>query len=114
MLRLSTLHKRSITFCREKALAATEGEQDTFDRSTAVADEAVKSLAAGDERETRSRMELALENRFVTAYALIFLTMFERCLQAHLTIFVCLFSLLGWWRKRAFLFMSLFLAGKRH
>ena len=61
----TTLHaKRLITFCREKALAATEGEQDAFDKSTAVAEEAVKSLASGGEREVKTRMELAMENRF--------------------------------------------------
>ena len=48
---------------RARALAATAGELDTFDRSTAYRQEAIKSLASSENREIKTRYDLALENR---------------------------------------------------
>ena len=49
--------------CRARALAATAGELDTFDRSTNFRQEAMKSLASGEERVVKTREDLAIENR---------------------------------------------------
>ena len=40
-----------------------KGELDDFDKSTKVEQETIKSLAASEEREKKTRMDLAQENR---------------------------------------------------
>lgn len=61
--RFHLIVNQSHTLPRARALAATAGELDSFDRSTNFRQEAVKSLASGEDRVVRTRDDLALENR---------------------------------------------------
>ena len=44
-------------------MAATDGELDDFDKSTFSEQETIKSLAAGDVHDKKTKMDIAMENR---------------------------------------------------